>query len=556
MKFIRFLFSKSITGIGITILAVISGCSSNKSNHQEIRPNIILMFTDELQFSDIGTYGGDIPTPEIDALASQGIKFTKAYTTASMCTPSRFSVLTGLYPGKCQAETFIKANPINQPYNIAWNTWITPELSTIPKILSQNGYITGMAGKWHVGHLPDSIQLPELQPDDDPDNAEVEKKLQIRQAAYKRQVKKDAGFDYTSSVLWENFDNLPIKSLRFHNFPWITQGAIQFLESQASSKKPFFLYLTPTAIHGPNHVEDLEKDKSYTPDGKKADVLKYSIDEQKLKDVLDSIPGNIAHRYAGISNIDHQLKLIRQKLHEIGEEENTIIIFMSDHNIEPGKATSYEKGIHIPMIIYWPGRTNGTQTDAIVSSIDIFPTILKIANIPNDELKLDGKSFYDVLTNSNAEGRKYVFSENGYTRSISDGRYKYIALRYPDHLITSMQNNKIDHAPSYVGRWPQAHSAIAIHGFPNYFDQNQLYDLNEDPYEQHNIYHEKIDIALFMKGELQKHLSQFQHPYALEDIEYLESADFQSKCDVNRAWDLDNIPWLRRDHGVFHWPPK
>ena len=122
----------SFQGLGLVLFLIISAlfyqCASNNKEPAEIpRPNIILMFTDELQFSDIGAYGGSIPTPEIDDLANQGIKFTKAYSPASMCTPSRFAVLTGAYPGRCTAPTFLGSNPVDLPYNIAWNTWITPD---------------------------------------------------------------------------------------------------------------------------------------------------------------------------------------------------------------------------------------------------------------------------------------------------------------------------------------------------------------------------------------------------------------------------------------------
>ncbi|MCK5105619.1 MAG: sulfatase-like hydrolase/transferase, partial [Cyclobacteriaceae bacterium] len=306
---------------------------SKREEAQETkRPNIVVMFTDELQFSDIGAYGGNIPTPEIDKLASEGIKFNNAYCPASMCTPSRFAILTGLYPGRCQAPTFYKSNPVTEPYNIAWNTWITPDIKTLPRILSENGYITGMAGKWHVGHLPEFVNVPMLKEDADLDDPEIEKKLMARQRIYENQVKSDAGFDYASSVVWTNFDNHPIKALRFHNFPWITKGAMQFLDQQKNGDQPFFLYVTPTAIHGPNHVEDLEKDKTYTLEGRQADVLQFSIDEEKLKNEIKDLSDRVTHRYAGIANIDFQLGLIRRKLKEIGKEDNTIIIFMSDHN--------------------------------------------------------------------------------------------------------------------------------------------------------------------------------------------------------------------------------
>lgn len=553
-------FFLTISKSAIPFIASISfffACSSpTKEDQKSNAPNIVLMFTDELQFSDISAYGGDIPTPAIDQLANEGLKFTKAYTPASMCTPSRFSVLTGLYPGRCQAVSFLKDNPQTQPYNIAWNTWITPDLSTIPRVLSKNGYVTGMSGKWHIGKIPESIELPKLNKDDNLDDPEVEQKLKFRQEVYESQVKYDAGFDYADNVLWGNFDGHPIEALRFHNFPWITQGAMDFLDQQKSQTKPFFLYLTPTAIHGPNHVEDLEKDKTYTLQGRQKDILKYNLDEDKLKAELAPLSGKVRHRYAGISNIDYQLKLIREKLKEIGKADNTIIIFMSDHNIEPGKATSFEKGINIPMIVYWPGKTNGQSTAAMVSAIDVLPTILDIANIPGQNLDMDGQSFTKVLENPQSNGHSYIFAENGYTRSVSDGRYKFIALRFPQKLIQDMEENKIPHAPSYVGIWPQAHSAIAMNCYPDYFDQNQLYDLQNDPYELNNIYDENPEIAHKLKSVLQDHLRQFQHPFDLADIQYLDSEDYKSKYEENKNWDLANIPWLSRDHGFLQWPPQ
>ena len=528
-----------------------------KHDYEVERPNIIIMFTDELQFSDIQAYGGSIPTPEIDKLARQGMKFTKAYSPASMCTPSRFAILTGLYPGRCTAPTFIRSNPLDEPYNIAWNTWITPDLHTLPKMLSEHGYITGMSGKWHVGHLNESEKLVTFNPDDDLDDQEIDEKLKIQQKIYENHVKADAGFDYAASVVWANFDNHPIEALRFHNFPWITKGALQFLDQQKESKSPFFLYVTPTAIHGPNHVQDLDKDKTYTLEGKQPDVLQYNLDEEKLRNDIMSLPQKGRHRYAGMANIDYQLGLIRGKLEEIGKAGNTIIIFMSDHNIEPGKATSYEKGIHIPMIFYWPGITDGLESRSLISSLDIYPTLLEITNIPRgDNLRLDGNSFLPVIQDPLSRSRAYVFSENGYTRSVSDGRYKYIALRYPESLVNAMESNDLDHAPSYVGNWPQAHSAIAMKSFPAYFEQNQLYDLDIDPYEQNNIYPQQKSIALELQTVLRAHLDSFQHPFDLTDIEYLDGDAFKKQYAVDLEYDLANIPWLSRDHGSFSWPPK
>lgn len=522
-------------------------------------PNFILLFTDELQFSDLGSYGGDIPTPQLDSLAAEGLRFTGAYTPASMCTPSRFAVLTGQFPGRCASNSFLQSNPVTEPYSIAWNTWLVENQETLPRILQRNGYFTGMAGKWHIGSAPDDIELPALDADADPADPAVQEKLAARQRVYEELVKQYGGFDYAASVIWGNFDGHPVEALRFHNFPWITHGAMGFLEEAARRDQPFFLYLTPTAIHGPNHVEDLEKDVTLTLEGNMPEVTAYQLDRDRLKEAMTLLPKGAQHRYAGMAQIDYQLGLVRDKLAELGLADNTVILFMSDHNIEPGKATSFEKGIHIPMIAYWPGKTAGEVTEALVQNTDVLPTVLEAAGIEiQDSVVRDGVSFLPVIGNPETSVRSHVFAENGYTRAVNDGRWKYIALRYPERHISAMNSGEMDHVPSYVGNWPQAHSAIAMQAFPGYFDQDQLYDLQRDPYELNNLagepaYAEKIDS---LKDILREHLQTFIHPFSLEPIPFLSSKRYEELQEVNRSYDLSNIPWLRRDHGGISWPPE
>ena len=145
---------------------------------------------------------------------------------------------------------------------------------------------------------------------------------------------------------------------------------------------------------------------------------------------------------------------------------------MADHNIEPGKATSYEKGVHVPLVVCWPGMASGKECKSLVQNTDLYPTILEAAGIQlPEEYPLDGVSMLPLLNDPEQITRQWIFTENGYTRSVMDGRYKYIALRYPGSLIEKMKNGTMDHVPSYVKVWPQAHSAIAMQFFPGYFDQ-------------------------------------------------------------------------------------
>lgn len=538
------------------LLAFLSACEAS-APARDPRPNVVLLFTDELQFSDLGCYGGDIPTPHFDRLAAEGIRFTRAYTPASMCTPSRFAVLTGQFPGRCISPSFLAGIPADAPYSIAWNTWLTPETPTLPRILGSAGYFTGMAGKWHVSEAPKEATLPAFQPDDDPADPAVQQRLAAMQAQYEDWVRANGGFDYAGSVVWSNNDNHPIHALRFHNFPWMTKGALDFLDAAAQQEQPFFLYLTPTAIHGPNHVADLDRDVSLTPDGSRKDVLPYQLDVAKLKQQLAEQPGG-GHRYAGIVQTDHLLGQLRQRLDSLGLSDNTIILFMSDHNVEPGKATSFEKGIHVPMIVYWPGQPGGRSSSALVENTDVLPTVLEAAGIARPAgPRFDGQSFLPVIQDTAARTRAYVFGENGYTRSVSNGRYKYIALRFPAHLLAEMESRHLDHVPSYVGIWPQAHSAIAMKAFPAYFDQDQFYDLAADPYELHNLADDPALAAVRqeLQEALRSHLQTFDHPFNLEPVPFLSSRQYRDLQLVNQAYDLNAIPWYRRDHGGVQWPP-
>ncbi|MGD9328083.1 MAG: sulfatase-like hydrolase/transferase [Cyclobacteriaceae bacterium] len=133
---------------------LISSCAK-----KETQPNFIIFYSDELDPEYLSLYGDSFQTPNIDRLGQEGIKFTNAYVAAPMCTPSRFALLSGKYPGRCVHKDFLKAYPKEEPYVIAWNTYLEGSLPTIASVLSENGYFTGMAGKWHIGKLPGSVDM-------------------------------------------------------------------------------------------------------------------------------------------------------------------------------------------------------------------------------------------------------------------------------------------------------------------------------------------------------------------------------------------------------------
>jgi arylsulfatase A-like enzyme len=526
---------------------------------KEPQPNFVIFYSDELDPEYISLYGESFRTPNIDKLGSEGIKFTNAYVAAPMCTPSRFALLTGKYPGRCVHKDFLEAYPKEEPYVIAWNTYLEGSLPSIASVLSDNGYFTGMAGKWHIGKLPENVHVPVLKKDADLDDPNVDAQLKKYQNIVSEQVRKDAGFDFTSSVLWGNFDNFPILSLRTHNFPWITKGAISFLEEASKKDQPFFLYVASTAVHGPGHAEAFNKDLRYTLEGKIDDLLKYQLPADSMREAISAQEPRLRHKYAGMACLDHHIKMVANKLTELGLNDNTIIIFMADHNVEPGKATCYEKGLKVPLILKLPeGQYRGVTSKKLVSNVDIFPTMLESANIPIPEgLLLDGISILPGIRSQNIQPRPYVFAESGLARSVSDGSWKYISFRYPEKDLASMKNGEIDYAPNYLNMEKQAHSSIAMEKFPAYFDADQLFNLEEDPYELNNLAYDPSWEAELnrLQNVLADHVSTFDHAYPLADTSFMRTEEYKELVEKSRSYGTDYIPWLRRDHGYIQWPP-
>lgn len=551
-----------ITGVSASamLLTGLTGCARKKTKSEKL--NFVIMYSDELSPDYLECYNANTqyPGPNLKKLAESGLKFTNAYCNASMCTPSRFSMMTGKYAGKCQHPEFLEENPKEQPYSVAWNTYLTESSPTLAKILSQNGYITGMAGKWHIGSdATSNTGLPEFKGDEDPTDPSVSKKLKKHQEIVSKMVKNAGGFDYAHSVLWGNFDGFPVKKLRFHNFPWINKGAVDFLEQQTNQEQPFLLYVATTAIHGPAHQEALEKDVTQTPEGIVEDIEQYNIDVEATKKEIAGLHDQNKHKYSGMKYLDHHVGLMVDKLKELDLLDNTAIIFIADHNTEPGKATCYEKGTKVPLLIKWPDKMKNQVCKKFVQNIDLVPTILNAAGVDGlNKHKFDGVNIEPVMQEQSKQVRESVYTEAGYARGLRYGKFKYIAFKPPKEIIQEMKNGQREYASNYFDQFKQAHSQIAIEHFPHYFDQDQLYDLEKDPYEQNNLAKDPNyqDILADMKKRMQKYLDTFQHPYDLSKIDFMESNKYEELADRTRSIGTDYIKWLPRDHGKIIYPPK
>lgn len=549
-------FMKSCGLFGGAALLPVSFCCGESKK----RPNVVIIFSDEMTPDYLGYYGGNYPTANIDRLAAEGMQLDQAFACAPMCTPSRYGLLTGRYPGRCTHPTFLAENPTDQPCLIGWNTYLHENIQTLPRILSENGYVTGMVGKWHLGDpaLDQDEYLAGIDPDVGPNTPGLNSRLQKHQARLQSLVCKQGGFDYARSVTYENNDNFKIKKLAKHNFPWTTKGAVDLLNTFKAREKPFFLYIASTALHGPHHGESLNYDVRNTQGGRVEDVLQYRPDVEKLGEKIKNMSRFESYKTAGLAELDHQIGIVTDKLKELELEENTIVIFMADHGVEPAKASCYQYGVHIPAWIKWPSRIkSGSASNALIQNVDIMPTILDVAGIaPPATTPIDGKSIRPIIEKRKAHVRHHLFVNSGYARSVSDGKYTYLAFRPPDHLVADMKAGRLDYAPNHLAMFKQQHASITAQYYPHYFDQDQLYDLQSDPYERHNLAHEPRYAAVLkrLKAVLAQHLRTFRHPYDLTLIPFMETKRYQELAHHTIDLGTDFIPWWRGRN--IEWPPK
>jgi len=223
----------------------------------DTRPNVLFIITDDQQRSEFNFLpeGRDEQgkprnlSPTIDRLAAEGVVFLNQYVSSPVCTPSRYSALTGTYASR--SPTFAKAARNGEQVNITWNSHIDRQTPNIARTLRQAGYFTGAVGKNHVIKFKSKGRKQESPADDaDPRQPEV--------AAYyaekhREQIEffKACGFDFAASLYAGNLPGHTCKALEFHNVDWITKGVLDFLDEWKQTDKPFFLYMATTLNHGP-----------------------------------------------------------------------------------------------------------------------------------------------------------------------------------------------------------------------------------------------------------------------------------------------------------------
>lgn len=500
------------------------------------RPNVLVIFTDDHDFEEIAavrrwggaSLAGLAPkrspplTPHVDRLLGESTFFPQCHVGSVVCTPSRYCLLTGQHASR--AASIAKRFPPHAPANVEFNTDIEPGQWHLGRGLAAAGYRTGYVGKWHNTDLKHSdlvVRPPicdyrgiESGPQDPtlPENARRVREAYDRAVSY---MKDRIGFDYVSSLYMGNANQLGLPKPLWeteHNMEWFTAGAVRFLEQQQHSTQPFFLYVAPNIPHG-GGKRFLDADPRATPEG----LVDWHVGVQPSReDVLRRVleAGGDANQ-AWTTWLDDGIGVILEKLTDLGLADDTIVVFSSDQQSD-GKWTCYE-GARVPLAIRWPAHVAaGCVDQALVSSVDIVPTILDLCDVAldaGDPPVLDGRSIVPLLQGEEMQERP-VLIEMGYGRAVIANGHKYIAIRHPHEVKKKAADT--GETPDFLGRFGARRDVEQMRNrWPAYGRPDQLYDLHNDPLEQHDLAGDPAhaETLAAMRAVLRKAIAPLPHAF-------------------------------------------
>ncbi|MCE5250973.1 sulfatase-like hydrolase/transferase [bacterium] len=501
---------------GLTAGALTGGLTPSAMAQAQRRPNVILMYTDDQNFDQIGCYGYKRYTPNQDSIAHEGVRFNRGYVTTSVCTPSRYGCLTGQFAGRCSNPQFTRAFPEGVQVEVSFNTRITPGQPNIANVMKQAGYTTGMVGKWDQGGGENLRQLPrgdawtKVDGEADLHDPKITEILRYNHDRYREAIQ-SCGFDYAESIYFGNPESFNNHQLNIHNLEWVVKGALDFIDQNRD--KPFFLYFAPTLHHIPHPQESLvQSDPRITAAGyldKAPDVM------PTRKDVIKRVTAaGYRPETAFCTWMDDGIGVLLKKLDDLKLTENTLILFVSD-NATIAKGTLFEGGIRIPFMAQWKGKIRGGQvTESLVQNIDLAPTIFDACGVQKPAaMEIDGASLMPLLLGRKKTIHDELFFEIGWTHAVCTDRWKYTALRYSKE---AQEEAKKTGKRFYHNRALEPHQHKVLLEHPNFWDPDQLYDLSIDEDEVVNLaYDPEYSQTLGdMKGRLKRWLATFgNHPF-------------------------------------------
>jgi len=456
------------------------------------KPNIILFLIDDQEKESIGAFGGHTYTPNLDRLAAEGMKFTRAYVSSAVCTPSRYSFATGRFAGTSTSRLYHEAcGGSDQQGHPNFNMALEPDRMNVGHVLRNAGYATGWVGKFHMESeldFPAFFQgrkaLRPIPKKALPANAETSELFAHNERVMRGYIQ-NLGFSWAKHIYRGNMQ----APYNHHNPEWTTAAALEFIEQ--NQDRPFYLQYCPTLLHGGEgswrESMDFPLDSGA---GQLTCLPEVMTPRAELLKTIAEKGFDPDSPTAGEAWIDDALGAILSKLQELGIAQNTLVLFAPDHGRQGKSSLFTQNGVGIPMIAWWPGRIPANSVcDELVQNVDWVPTVFDVASITRPAAyRMDGKSLLPLLLGNKAAGvRDHVYLEMGYARGVATKRWKYIAVRYTQEQIDVIKRVPLEGLPramSYIGRL-----GIGIRGadHPGFWDGDQLYDLQNDPEEMHNL---------------------------------------------------------------------
>lgn len=454
----------AISIIGILFLSISCSQSSKQSGESDKQPNIVIIFLDDSGYSDFSPFGQKkFETPNVQTLADEGITFTNFYVPQAICSASRAALISGCFPGR--TRVFGAHGPKARGLETTF--------PTIGEVFKKAGYTTAVFGKWHCGDQPET--RPQARGFDEscglmysndmwkyhPQNPEYWGKYPLQ-------------FWENGKVIIKDVDSTDQKSLT----KWYTEHAVDFINRHKN--EPFLLYVPHNMPHVPLFCSDDFQGKSGA--GLFGDVM---------------------------TEVDWSVGEINKALKNNGIEKNTIVIMTSDNGpwisygnhagstpFREAKATSFDGGIRSACIIKYPARLKASQTsDRAFSTIDLMPTLCKIANVPLPETEIDGENVWPLISgekDAKNPHEYYAFTTGSNFEGVisGDGRWK---LHLPHNYRTL----------DYPGK----------DGMPGKYKQEKielsLFDMKNDPYETTNVIKEHPEIAEKLMSLAEAHKAKF-----------------------------------------------
>jgi len=433
-------------GLGAAVLAAPAIVNFNKeavAGNRRKKLNFVFFLIDDLGWTDLGCYGSTFyETPNIDKLASEGMRFTDAYAACPVCSPTRASIVAGKYPARLGITQWIGGPNEPTPYR----HYLPLEEVTIAEALKEAGYATGFIGKWHLATR-------------EPDRAKY--------YPDKQGFDINIGGDFSGSpptYFWpykknnRELEMMPPGGAEGEYLTdRLTDESLKFLD--ANKGRPFLLYLSHYAVHAPIESKQTLTDKYKTKAKKLPEPIGPRFQPVYGRYQTRLVQDNPA--YAGmVKSVDESIGRVLNKLDELGVTENTAVIFMSDNGglstvprggptsilpLRAGKGWLYEGGIREPMIIKWPGVVRaGSTCSEPVTSTDFYPTMLQMADLPlKPEQHVDGVSLVPLLKGEDRLNRKAIYWH--YPHYHGSGNRPSGAVRVGDYkLIEWYEDNSIE----------------------------------------------------------------------------------------------------------------